>query len=124
MYLTYAGNDGVSGFLFRNGYNMSLCGYYPMFPASSPLVTAIGGTSGGTDGNLDSQIGCSSSTGSKITSGGGFSGYYLQPTYQEKSVANYFTNTSALPPYSHASPYETQYNAYPVLSLIASDYGK
>jgi len=37
-----SGDDGVSGFLARNG-NIP-CDYYAGFPASSPYVTAVGGT--------------------------------------------------------------------------------
>lgn len=37
-----SGDDGVAGFLARG--KSSSCGYYPMFPASSPYVTAVGGT--------------------------------------------------------------------------------
>ncbi len=38
-----SGDDGVSGYLTRSG--RVSCGYYPMFPASSPYVTAVSGTS-------------------------------------------------------------------------------
>lgn len=41
--LAATGDDGVSGYLVREG-EIS-CGYFPMFPASCPYVTAIGGTS-------------------------------------------------------------------------------
>jgi tripeptidyl-peptidase-1 len=41
--LASSGDDGVAGFLARN-FGPSFCDYYPMFPASSPFVTAVGGT--------------------------------------------------------------------------------
>ena len=37
-----SGDDGVAGFLARDG--TLPCGYWPMFPASNPYVTAVGGT--------------------------------------------------------------------------------
>lgn len=37
-----SGDDGVAGWLVRD--DSSLCGYNPQFPASSPYVTAVGGT--------------------------------------------------------------------------------
>jgi tripeptidyl-peptidase-1 len=40
--LAAAGDDGVSGYFVKKGTKS--CGYYPMFPASCPFVTAIGGT--------------------------------------------------------------------------------
>jgi subtilase family serine protease len=36
------GDDGVGGFLVRN--NQLGCGYWAMYPASSPFVVAVGGT--------------------------------------------------------------------------------
>jgi tripeptidyl-peptidase-1 len=40
--LSASGDDGVSGFLARS--SPIYCGYYPQFPATSPYVTAVGGT--------------------------------------------------------------------------------
>lgn len=40
--LAASGDDGVAGFLVRDG--TLGCGYYASFPASSPYVTAVGGT--------------------------------------------------------------------------------
>lgn len=40
--LASSGDDGVAGFLVADG-SLS-CGYYASFPASSPYVTAVGGT--------------------------------------------------------------------------------
>ena len=35
-------DDGASSFMARN--DLSRCGYMPLFPASCPYVTAVGGT--------------------------------------------------------------------------------
>jgi tripeptidyl-peptidase-1 len=40
--LAASGDDGVSGFLTRDG--TVSCDYYASYPASSPYVTAVGGT--------------------------------------------------------------------------------
>lgn len=96
------------------------CGYYAMFPASCPYVTAVGGTSGGTDGDLSQQVACSSSTGQNITTGGGFSGYFLMPSFQVEAVDLYLSQVT--PEQSTTSPYSTQFRAYPDVSLIAADY--
>lgn len=37
-----SGDDGVAGYLVRD--KPQLCGYYPQFPASSPMVTTVGAT--------------------------------------------------------------------------------
>jgi subtilase family serine protease len=37
-----SGDDGVGGFLVRS--SQLICGYYAMYPASLPLVVAVGGT--------------------------------------------------------------------------------
>ena len=92
-----------------------------MFPASCPYVLAVGGTSGGTNGDLTEQIALAANTGQNATSGGGFSEYYLMPDFQVNAVNNYFTQVT--PPFSSNNPYSTQFRAYPDISLIGSDYG-
>ncbi len=44
--LSASGDDGVAGDLARS--DPLYCGYFPQFPASSPYVTAVGGTQVGT----------------------------------------------------------------------------
>lgn len=112
----------IVGFYFRpGGIDESICGYYPMFPASCPYVTAVGGTSGGLTLDLAEQVACSSDNGQNITTGGGFSAYYLQPSFQRNAVNSYFSQVT--PPYSDNFQYSTQYRGYPDVSLIAADYG-
>lgn len=93
-----------------------------MFPASCPYVTAVGGTSGGTNGDLSEQIALAANTGQNATSGGGFSAYYLIPDFQISAVNNYFSQVT--PPTSSNNEYSTQFRAYPDVSLIGSDYSK
>jgi hypothetical protein len=40
------------------------------------------------------EIACSSDNGAKITTGGGFSRYFAQPSYQKDSIDTYFTNAA------------------------------
>ena len=85
--LAASGNDGVIG------YGNSNCGYYPMFPASSPYVTVVGGTVGPESGNP--EIACTSTTSQpyvSITTGGGFSNYFDAPAFQQPFIQSYFAS--------------------------------
>lgn len=63
-------------------------------------------------------------SGSLITSGGGFSSYYLQPDYQATAVSSYFNqfNESNGPKFSENFPYSTQFRGYPDVSLASVNY--
>lgn len=72
-------------------------GYFPSFPASNPWVTGIGATmglGGYPPAPGSPSITCQSQLGGVITSGGGFSTYYAQPTWQQGAVNKYFTGLS------------------------------
>jgi hypothetical protein len=88
-----SGDDGVANFIART--NASACGFNPSFPATSPHVTAVGATQGPESGNP--EIACTSQTGGGITTGGGFSVNFAQPSYQTDAV-NTYTTTTTLPP--------------------------
>lgn len=73
-------------------------GYFPNFPASCPYVTALGATMG--SGGYPPAVGgtelaCQSQLGGVITSGGGFSTYYAQPSWQQSTVTAYFNGLTA-----------------------------
>jgi tripeptidyl-peptidase-1 len=96
-----SGDDGALSSAVRGG-NYDKCGYSPQFPASSPYVTTVGATQGPeltAEGVFDgSEITCSSSTGGGITSGGGFSNYYMRAdtaSFQSTAVDNYLENVDA-----------------------------
>jgi subtilase family serine protease len=57
--LAATGDDGVAGYKVRSPATMS-CGYWPMWPASSPYVLALGGTQGPEVGSA--EVACSTST--------------------------------------------------------------
>ena len=87
-----------------NGSAWSGQGYFPSWPATSPYVTAVGATMG-PESNAP-EVTCQSNycyisgspIGGVITSGGGFSTYYHQPSWQTKAVETYFKSTSTPSP--------------------------
>jgi tripeptidyl-peptidase-1 len=83
-----------------------------MFPASCPYVTAVGGT------NLfnGAEEAAATDSGSPITSGGGFSTYYLQPEWQQEAVRKYLSLQQPAPGYNG------QGRGYPDVSLVAVDF--
>lgn len=68
-------------------------GYFPSFPATSPYVVAVGATQGPEDSST--EIACQSDEGGYITSGGGFSTYYNQKSWQSKLITDYIDNLSS-----------------------------
>ena len=71
-------------------YGLEYCGYYPMYPSDSPYVTSIGGTNGPQNNN-GPEVACQTETnGPSITTGGGFSNLYAQPSFQTAVVNEYF----------------------------------
>ena len=111
--LCATGDSGVQGATQMGGSPASCRPFLPVFPASSPYVTAVGGTqfsfrtseacwtnvySLGTGQAVDfscpdldvGEITCSADTGAMITSGGGFSNAFPMPDYQKKAVQAFF----------------------------------
>lgn len=89
-----SGDDGVAGAPART--NPSMCGYYPMFPASSPYVTSVGATMGPENG--EREVTCQSDMGGYATSGGGFSTLYGVPEWQVVDVEAYKNKFCTMPP--------------------------
>ena len=87
--LSAAGDDGVSGYLARG--SPLFCGYYPQFPATSPYVTAVGGTQGPESGAMETVCMSDATPTGVITTGGGFSQYYPTPAWQASAVGGYLT---------------------------------
>jgi tripeptidyl-peptidase-1 len=124
--LVSSGDDGVAGYLARN--DAAYCGYYPLWPATSQYVTAVGGTQGLESGK-GTETGCMSTEGGTITSGGGFSNINLQPNFQSAAVSTYLNSFSkSTAPYQGSSntyyydSYRIAGRAYPDLSLQAAKY--
>lgn len=71
-----SGDSGVGGTCLSNdGTNRTA--FIPVFPASCPFVTSVGGTSG-----INPEI-------AMDFSGGGFSDLFTRPTYQDEAVKSY-----------------------------------
>jgi tripeptidyl-peptidase-1 len=114
-----SGDDGVVGYFLKHG--QITCGYYPMFPASCPYVTAIGGTTGPEYGR-DDEIVCSAEKDKVfITSGGGFSNLYRTPSWQKSHVAGYLVQTTP-PVGTGSSPFNASGRGYPDISAIGNNY--
>jgi len=109
--LASSGDNGASG----DG-NECTDEYYPSFPASSPYVVAIGGTTGGT---IQSDVAESTGETAWTSSGGGFSWFFERQSWQDEAVNQYFSTVSRLPA-------ETRYNSlgrgYPDLSAQSVSY--
>jgi len=117
---------------------------YPDYPASSPFITAVGGTQlvngasnnpqtpicqagqplAGQCGTSGQEIVSSTGTGSEIVSGGGFALYSATPSWQAKYVAAYLSNASVI---AHAGGTKTplfnsQGRGYPDISALSHKY--
>jgi len=110
-----SGDDGVANYIARS--DPSKCGFNPSFPASSPYVTAVGATQGPEDSQP--EIACTSSTQGQITTGGGFSTVYGQPSYQSSAVSNYLQNGPNLPP---TNMFNASGRGYPDVAMMGHNY--
>jgi len=100
--LASSGDGGVAG-----SQTTPCIKFIPTFPAASPYVTAIGGTT-----SSQPEVAASFSS-------GGFSNYWARPSYQTSVVANYFKVASSLPPtgrYNHTGA------GFPDISAQAIDF--
>jgi len=107
-----AGDGGVCG-----GHGSWQCDYEPIFPASSPYVTTIGGTMGPESGLP--EIVTSVEDGQYWTTGGGFSTLFAAPWYQKKAVSGYLQSDvgkSAKPGFNASG------RAYPDLSFTSNNF--
>ena len=103
----------------------------PMYPASSAYVLSVGATQLLSPSQLSSasslfcgtyacaagsgsEVTCSYGTGARITSGGGFSNYITQPSWQSSRVSTYLTSGTLLP----SVPYKQSGRAYPDVSAV------
>lgn len=109
-----SGDDGVAGSEARS--DPSQCAFNPQYPANCPYVTIVGATMGPESGKPETA--CQSNTGSIITTGGGFSNLFAQPSWQSSSVQN-FLNTGNLPP---QNLFNSTGRAYPDVSALGNAY--
>ncbi len=93
-----SGDDGTSCSLTKGKFN-------PMWPASSPHVTTVGGT--------ESMTECWDH------SGGGFSNLFNTPAYQKDAVENYLQTAKSLPSSKY---FNNTGRGYPDLSVFSINY--
>lgn len=136
-----SGDDGLGGYTMRT--NPGICaqrGAMPEFPATSPYVTSVGGTQfsdrylplcASYNSPIDGfnypcdgvgEVVSSSATGSRITSGGGFSINYPRQPWQEEAVQAYFKYANANGLLSGMPTYNPNGRAFPDVSGIAHNY--
>jgi len=65
------------------------------------------------------EVACQSNLGSQITTGGGFSTAFPQPSYQSVAVKGYLTTAPNLPPISN---FNATGRAYPDLSSLGNNF--
>ncbi|EGG15060.1 hypothetical protein DFA_09883 [Cavenderia fasciculata] len=135
-----AGSVGItivfsSGDVGCNSNSEPLGNSFPAFPASSPYVLAVGATQLSTKTtpvcsvkavgilsipcNTVGEISSSIATGSRITSGGGFSNVFGRPSYQDNFTVDYInTHLQSLP----AGFYNTSGRSYPDVSALGHNF--
>lgn len=92
------GARGIS-IIFASGDSGTGCflcvKFEPSFPATSPYVTSVGAT------RFYDQFGGAEAAVNNFGSGGGFSTYFDQPSYQTDAVSHYFEVAKNLPPHTY-----------------------
>jgi len=108
--LASSGDSGVRG--DDNDCHLSTQ-YIASFPASAPYVTAVGGVSGGSEqkGNTGEVA--------WMYSGGGFSIFFEEPSWQSDAVSSYFDQDIDFP---DSERYETGMRGFPDISAQSVDY--
>jgi hypothetical protein len=93
--VTFLASAGDSG-----AYGAGTTVVQPQYPASSPEVVAVGGTTLNTTDDAyvsESAWGNSASSGTEGGGGGGISGYETQPSYQASTVSAFSTTNRTYP---------------------------
>ncbi|XP_041873991.1 tripeptidyl-peptidase 1 isoform X3 [Corvus hawaiiensis] len=86
--------------------------FRPSFPASSPYVTTVGGTSFKNPFLVTEEV-------TDYISGGGFSNVFPMPEYQAAAVGHFLHSASKLPPSSY---FNSSGRAYPDLAALSDNY--
>ncbi|XP_077197130.1 tripeptidyl-peptidase 1 [Paroedura picta] len=86
--------------------------FRPSFPASSPYVTTVGGTSFQHPFLVSTEV-------VDYISGGGFSNIFPMPSYQTAAVKQFLNTAPKLPPSSY---YNSSGRAYPDLAALSDNY--
>uniref|UniRef100_A0AAY4BY34 Peptidase S53 domain-containing protein n=1 Tax=Denticeps clupeoides TaxID=299321 RepID=A0AAY4BY34_9TELE len=86
--------------------------FRPSFPASSPYVTTVGGTSFKNPYKVTHEI-------TDYISGGGFSNMFEMPDYQVTAVNSYLKTAQSLPPNGY---FNASGRAYPDIAALSDNY--
>ncbi|KAM4905514.1 tripeptidyl-peptidase 1 isoform 3-T4 [Sylvia borin] len=103
-----SGDDGAGCRRVHSGNHT----FRPSFPASSPYVTTVGGTSFKNPFLVTEEV-------TDYISGGGFSNVFPMPDYQAAAVRRFLHSASKLPPSSY---YNSSGRAYPDLAALSDNY--
>ncbi|XP_062481239.1 tripeptidyl-peptidase 1 isoform X2 [Pezoporus occidentalis] len=103
-----SGDDGAGCRRVRSGNHT----FRPSFPASSPYVTTVGGTTFKNPFLVTAEV-------TDYISGGGFSNVFPMPQYQAAAVGQFLRSTPKLPPSSY---YNSSGRAYPDLAALSDNY--
>jgi tripeptidyl-peptidase-1 len=93
------------------------CTINPLFPASSPYVTTVGGTMGPEIGA--EEVASSIKNGASFTSGGGFSNLDPRPRYQNRVVKKFLSSYNNV----KTKRFTSWGRAYPDVSFLSNNYG-
>ncbi|XP_004642106.1 tripeptidyl-peptidase 1 [Octodon degus] len=106
--LLFASGDSGAGCWSVSGKHQ----FRPSFPASSPYVTTVGGTSFQNPFRITNEV-------VDYISGGGFSNEFPQPSYQKEAVTQFLKSTHRLPPSSY---FNASGRAYPDVAALSDGY--
>jgi tripeptidyl-peptidase-1 len=96
-----SGDGGVSG-----GQSQQCTNFIPTYPAGSPYVTSVGGTTGFPESGVS-------------FSSGGFTNYWSVPSYQSAAVQNFLTTSTQLP---QAGLWNATGRGFPDVSAQGTNY--
>ncbi|XP_070605501.1 tripeptidyl-peptidase 1 [Erythrolamprus reginae] len=109
MSILFASGDSGAGCRAVSGGQHT---FRPSFPASSPYVTTVGGTTFQQPFGVGAEV-------AHYISGGGFSNIFPMPDYQVTAVKRFLSTSPRLPP---ASYYNHTGRAYPDLAALSDNY--
>jgi len=117
---TFASQGYVfSGYTYNSSYGSNM--FVAEYPASSPYVTSVGGTEFYWEGGIPTQeVAASIETGAFLVSGGGFSAFQPQISYQQEAISNWASNNADSVPPSWA--FNVSARGYPDISFAAHNY--
>lgn len=112
-----SGDHGVAG---NSGRSSCPQGYYAMFPASCPWITAVGATQWDANGTESAAMTFPVGGNTLGASGGGFSWRFKAPAYQAADTAAYINGSLDS---SWDGYYSPSGRGYPDVSLVGLYYG-